>query len=198
VKTLASHFNAIEGAVKVPAFEKLDDAAKSPKNSLALAAAAVHLCLFKSLMFLICCLTIQVERALRLWATGTLTIQMVNDEDNLPKDFNVVEDAEDDEDTHIETAFNESEWGDVTRDYLESIAQLREGSLNEIMKLAFAEHHAARPRKRAHSAIEEGEAVGERKRKRNKRACIVDLTEHDDCNVIYRCTFLMYVLTFFF
>ncbi|KAF8495461.1 hypothetical protein F5888DRAFT_1635530 [Russula emetica] len=111
IQTLAAHYTAISGAVKVTsmdpyAFERM------PFAAFGISAAAV-------------------ERALTLhqekFATGTLTIDMTKSKViSLPKFLN--------DGSSRSTAFNDGSWGGPSRNYVISAKNLRKKSIDEIIK----------------------------------------------------------------
>jgi hypothetical protein len=139
LRTLAAHYSAIRGAVEVKAFGPFDSEENYPRCALVLSAAAV------SVRFDPVNITnspnVQVEQALKLWAGGAITLQMVLDAKSvksgkgliLPKVFSHVAG------TSESTAFNEANWGDVTQKYMDVVeTRLRPSSFEKVIKKAKA------------------------------------------------------------
>jgi hypothetical protein len=137
VQTFATHFSALLGAMRVPDFE----GGKDHHNALALSAAAVSPFFF----FLLIMLSNQVERAYTLWKDGALTIESLHDDKvmnlknagrkaskAIKKTVNTTTGKESAKDR----AFNESNWGAATRNYLRSVRNLRENSFQDILASA--------------------------------------------------------------
>ncbi|KAF8488816.1 hypothetical protein F5888DRAFT_1809375 [Russula emetica] len=107
IQTLAAHYTAISGAVKVTSMDPYTFE-RMPFAAFGISAAAV-------------------ERALTLVATGTLTIDMTKSKViSLPKFLN--------DGSSRSTAFNDGSWGGPSRNYVISAKNLRKKSIDEIIK----------------------------------------------------------------
>jgi hypothetical protein len=128
----------------------LDAPNKYPRGALALSAAAVRfpIQIFASIVYH---LNGQVARALTLWSTGVVTLQMVKDSKRtkvikeesggsikinrtiaLPKVM-VCEDGR-----RLSTAFNDASWGKLTRKYMRWVQDMRVTSVEKVIQKAIA------------------------------------------------------------
>jgi ABC-type uncharacterized transport system permease subunit len=121
----------------------------------------------------------KVERALRLVATGTLTIDMVNAAKgktvNLPKTMNLATAKE----SMRQTGFSDVAWGKATRNYAKSACSLSDAKFDIIIKEAkeFMKPIRGRKTTQATEVIDVDED--------DERACLVDNSDDgsDQCKL---------------
>jgi hypothetical protein len=82
----------------------------------------------------------QVERALYLWETGALTIEMLGSGSKAPKIAKTLNKATGKESTH-ERSFSEANYGDTTRYYSVQVDALRLSSMEFIVTEANKRYH---------------------------------------------------------
>lgn len=133
--TFAAHFAAIKGHKKIPG---LYPTTKLERGGLVLSSVSVcyYICIIH---ILICSPALKVQRGLRLWAIGAITLQMVKNAKAgtgkkmvvLPQKFAL-------ENGSVETmAFNDTTWGAITRARMDFVNNhLRESSLAKAIEKA--------------------------------------------------------------
>lgn len=135
MQTFAAHLNAVKGAQKINGLDDPDVSIGRSYSGLALAAAAVCVLLLSNIYTNM--LSLQVERALKLVKTGTITIQQINDVlkgklPNLPKLLNKSTGKQ----STLSTGFTEANWGARCRSYFKSAQSLSNSHFNEICRFA--------------------------------------------------------------
>jgi hypothetical protein len=171
LQTFAAHLVAIEGSQKISGLHIPELPFQGPIGALGLAAAAV------SGVDCACEIALtagQVERALTLIATGTLTVEIARAGRGkaIPKTPNLSTGK----DSTRQTGFSDGTWGDATRGYARSARKLVKAKCDVVMKDA---QGFVKTKARNKSMTEGMEVINVDE---DQRACLVYISESDSAS----------------
>jgi hypothetical protein len=165
LQTFATHFLAIVGGVRV---QELD--VGEAQVALALSVASVSMAIYQRAKLT---LTFQVERAYMLWRDNAISMESLGEMkrgDGVAKAIIKTTNPTTGKESKA-TAFNETNWGITTRNYLKSIKNLHAGTFAKIVAMAQDYAKLSRP---GFDIQVSGTGSNE-----DERALLVDITDDD-------------------
>ncbi|KAH9954837.1 hypothetical protein BGW80DRAFT_1566494 [Lactifluus volemus] len=156
IKTLACHFVATKGAIKVRGLA-LEAEQLNAKAAVALSAAAV-------------------ERAFYLVRNGDITIERLKKSDHRRFTFEKTLNEVTGKESNSGTAFSNLNWGKATRDYLVSVRGLKQKTLATILEMALDVYNKTDSKRSKSLAVSQDDLDDEP----GWRANLVDLSDDGD------------------